>query len=102
MTKEELLAECGIMFSIHRRDIVGPARFDFIMPARFAMYKALRECGLSFPQIGKFMNRHHTTVMHGIDVCGDKMKAHPSYAKKVSRLIELATMKPVPYTPLAA
>ena len=103
MTKDQLLSKCSEMFDVKRHQIIGASHLKFIMPARFAMYKALRERGLSFPQIGDFMGgRHHTTIIDGVIVCERRMAADPDYAEKVNRLIELATTKDKPYIPLAA
>jgi chromosomal replication initiation ATPase DnaA len=43
----------------------GKERFAFLIPCRQHIMYALREYGLSLPQIGILMNRDHTTILHG-------------------------------------
>lgn len=45
-------------------DVLSRRRDKKTLAARFECYKALRGMGLSFPKIGKIMNRDHSTVCH--------------------------------------
>ncbi|MGB1214855.1 MAG: helix-turn-helix domain-containing protein [Pikeienuella sp.] len=48
--------------------IKGHSRKKEITKIRqYCMWKS-KQCGYSLNQIGNFLNRHHTTVMHGCDV----------------------------------
>ena len=54
---------------VEPRDILGDSRLTKIARARQAAMIACREmdwCGSapSFPTIGRWLNRHHTTVLH--------------------------------------
>lgn len=66
----------------HVRDIVRPAlirngvtwnqivreeRARYLIEARRDVYLALREAGLSLPEIGAIVRRHHTTVLHHLN-----------------------------------
>lgn len=84
----EVVEEASRLFHVHKRDIVGPYRFTFLMPARFALCKALRERGLSYPHIGRIMNRDHSTVIYAAGRAEYMMERDPHYADKVNRLIE--------------
>lgn len=54
-------------FDIHKRDIRGPSRLKrFAHPRQICMYLMRVILRLSFPQIGKFMNRDHSTAIHGV------------------------------------
>lgn len=86
--KNEIIAECCNLFDIHPRDLVGPTRFGFLMPARFAMYKALASRGWAYAQIGAFLNRDRTTVRHGITRAEYMARRDPDYADKVQHLID--------------
>lgn len=51
---------------ITEADILGPSRLrKFSNPRQFVMYLAHKR-GMSLPQIGRIMGRHHTTVLHGV------------------------------------
>lgn len=86
--KRELVAKCSEMFDVHPRDLLGPARFGFLIPARFALYKAMRIRGWSFAQIGRFMNRDHSTVIHGVARAEYIMARDEQYREKVQELVE--------------
>jgi len=51
---------------ITEADILGHCRArKFSNPRQFVMYLAHKR-GMSLPQIGRIMGRHHTTVLHGV------------------------------------
>lgn len=51
---------------ITEADILGHCRErKFSEPRQFVMYLAHKR-GMSLPQIGRIMGRHHTTVLHGV------------------------------------
>lgn len=88
--KHEIINECARLFDIHQRDIVSDARFGFLMPARFALYKALRLRGWSTSKIGHAIGgRDHSTILHGIKRAEYMMERNPQFAAIVQRLAEL-------------
>lgn len=89
MFKEQFIEETCRLFKIHPRDLVGPYRYQFLMPARFALAKALRLRGWTLPDIGKLMNRDHTSVIYQIQRAEYDMERNPGYAAKVQHLVEL-------------
>jgi len=94
--KTELLNCASEMFNIHPRDIIGPAKFGFLMPARFAVYKALHLRGWSYPRIAKFMGgRDHTTILHGVRRAEYMMGRDVLYADKVKTLSEMSFIEPL-------
>ena len=91
MLKEDLLKAAGKMFDVHPRDITGPSRFEFLLPVRFALYKALSLRGWTQARIGTFMNRDRSSVRYGIARAEHMMERDENFAVKVSML---AVMKP--------
>lgn len=85
----DVIDKASELFCVHRRDILGPYRYNFLMPARFALCKALRERGLSYPHIGRVMNRDHSTVIYAASRAEYLMERDSSYANKVQTLIDL-------------
>lgn len=89
--KVEFIQKAAALFYVHPRDLVGKARFKWLIPARFAAYKALRMRGWSYPRIAKLVgDRDHSSVMHGCDRAEYMMERDPEYAAKIN---ELATFK---------
>lgn len=35
--------------------------------ARYLLWAALRESGMTFPEIGGYLRRHHTTILHALN-----------------------------------
>ena len=69
-TRREFLArsitEAATAHGVAPHRVAGPDRDRPAAQARQDVYLALREAGWTLPQIGKAMNRDHTTVMSGI------------------------------------
>lgn len=53
-----------------------------------AMYLAREVTHASFPIIGKFFGRDHSTVMHACRIIAARMAAQPEFAEKVTELIQ--------------
>lgn len=85
----ELIGKASELFDVHRRDILGPYRYNFLMPARFALCKALRNRGMSYPHIGRVLERDHSTVIHAIRRADYMIERDTEFADKVRVLTEL-------------
>lgn len=60
-----VLAEVARGFGVSVEDIRGPSRTTVVATARMCACAVLREAtALSFPAIGRLVERDHTTVMH--------------------------------------
>lgn len=92
--KRELVRAIARTFDVCEKDVVGPAKFSFIMPARQALYKVLRMRGWTYADIGRFLRRDHTTIMSGCAHADRRMQDDPDYAEKVNRI---AAMQYIPY-----
>ena len=45
------------------KDMIGKGRHRHLCAARVELYRALRDQGWSYPAIGRFVHRDHTTVI---------------------------------------
>lgn len=86
--KKEIIAECCELFKVHQRDLLGPTRYAFLLPARFALYKALTARGWSHIQTADLMNRDRSTINNGLMRAEYMMERSPKYAEKVQHLID--------------
>lgn len=89
MFTQTLIDETCELFKVHPRDLMGDYRFKFLMPARFALAKALRLRGWSYPQIGKALGYHHTTALYRAREADYLMTRDTKFAEKVQRLASL-------------
>jgi len=62
MIVETVARETGVPFD----DIVGDGRDLRAVVARRVCYRRMRDQGVSLPEIGRLMQRHHTTVLHSL------------------------------------
>lgn len=69
MTAAGILAAVAAESGVSVEDIKGPSRLSVIVSARRIAARRLREAGLSYPAIGRFLGgRHHTSAMY---LCGE-------------------------------
>ena len=60
---EDKIDEICRMYGVERIHLFSRRRDKKVVEARKTAYWVLRNCGLSFPQIGKIMHKDHTTVL---------------------------------------
>lgn len=60
----ELVAE---LFALSPATLTSSRRERQVADARAVAQAAARSCGATLPAIGKYFDRHHTTVMHSVD-----------------------------------
>lgn len=99
IVRSELIRTCAVLFDVSPQDLISNSRIAAFIPARFAMYKAMRMRGLSFAQIGRMLKRDHKTVRYGVLRATDMMQSDTDYAAKVIRLsrtnVYIPTLFPV-------
>ncbi len=67
-TPEMVLDEVSEYFSIPVERIRGKARGkEVVLPRQVAEYIMRDLCSMSYPEIGKILGQHHTSVMYGIE-----------------------------------
>lgn len=86
----DIIKEVCRVFFIHERDLMGRYKFDFVVRARFALYKTLRLRGMTLPKIAEITGRHHTSVMNGLDRAEILMKTDPTFRARVEYLSSLS------------
>jgi chromosomal replication initiation ATPase DnaA len=87
--KKEIVNKCADLFGVTPQDLTGRKRRQFVTRARFALYKALRLRGWSYPMIGQFLGRDHATIMYGVRAAEELMRRDQWYADKVQTLVDL-------------
>jgi len=87
--KIRLLNKTSEVFDLSVTELAGNQRYKYLMPARFAMYKALRERAWSYPRIGKlFGGKDHSTIIHGVRRADYMIGKDADYAAKVKALMD--------------
>ena len=93
MSHAEIVKEAERLFKVHRRDILGSSRYGFVVQVRHAVFLALRLRGNSFPQVGRYLDRDHSTIIYGCRKAHAQMQIDPEYREKIKALVE---WKPTP------
>lgn len=82
---------CCKVFKVSRDEFMCRSRAAKLCEARFAAYYlGYLFTKNSLPNIGRYMGRDHTTIMHGRNQCLYRMKSDMDYAKKVQEAKEIA------------
>lgn len=89
MSYKDVIKEACRLFDVHERDLLGPAQFNFLIPARFAVCKALVDRGNSQSQVARWMNRNRTTVRNALIKASYLSQHNPEYRAKVKALTQL-------------
>lgn len=89
VTYKDLLREASYLFKVSQRDIDSKYKFDFILPARFAIWHALRTTGSTYAQIGRWFGRDHSTIINGVRRANEIMEYDHDYRAKVLTLTRL-------------
>jgi len=66
-------------YDMYWPEIVGPDRRKHLKLPRAEVYKCLRAFGWSYPKIGRFCKRDHTSIVHALQASGDHV---PQAAKR--------------------
>lgn len=87
--KTKIVKRASELFDVHPRDIAGGARYKFIMPARFAVWKALKDRGWSYVRIGRMFDRDHSTILHGVRKANYLAERDFTYAQQIEELTNM-------------
>jgi len=71
------------IFTRSRKSSVARAR-------QIAMYLCRRVCGMSFPRVGMFFERHHATVVHACTTVEARISGDVAFGVKVHSVREAA------------
>ena len=86
-TPEMVLNEVSEFYSIPVDRIKGKARGkEIVLPRQVAEYLMRELCSMSFPEIGKILGQHHTSVMYGIDKLAASMAENDTLRDTVNDL----------------
>ena len=74
------------LFGVCPTLVMGRNRSRRICRARYAIFAALRQQGMSYAKIGALTGRDHSTVIHGIKRAKKMTESDPVFARKLKRL----------------
>ena len=63
---ERILKRMCKLYKVTKKEVLGKSRKSWIVKARKACCKEMRLAGYTTTEIGHFLNRDHSTVVHHI------------------------------------
>lgn len=85
MSAKDIITKAGKAFGLTYADMIGKDRRAAFVHARAATSFALRARGMSYPQIGRCLNRDHSTIINYVTAHSSKLDS-PDFAKLVESL----------------
>lgn len=95
LTAEDVVAKVGETFGFTTEEILGDSRSKPIVKTRqVAMFCCREFLGMTYPQIGKAMNRDHSTVMHGCNQIREFVNGNDKLIEALRSAVEAAQAVP--------
>lgn len=89
VTVDKIFTAVYKKYGIKKEDIIGERRTKDIAQARHIAIYLIREItDMSFPGIGKILNRNHTTIISSIDTVEKKIISQQSFSMEIDELIK--------------
>lgn len=82
----EVIQKVAEIFKMQPSDIIGKDRHEVYIDARCAVALIMRERGLSYPQIGRFMDRDHSTIINLTKKAAMRIQRNPLILVALERL----------------
>lgn len=90
---QRIARQTAIVYGVSLRRMQSEERTHAVAEARqIAFYVIWRRTGSSLPEIGRFFNRDHTTVLHGVKKISDLVATRREIAAIVDALMEDMTL----------
>lgn len=87
VTKERIRAVVAEHYSVTEEDLRSPRRNkEFTLPRHIACYLIREMTGASFQLIGRFFDRDHTSIMHGISKIREEVSSDNQLAATIAFL----------------
>jgi chromosomal replication initiation ATPase DnaA len=94
---ESIIAVVAEETGVSRHDILGPwQNRDAINARQLVCWLARMTTRHSYPEIGRALNRDHTTVMYSVDRVNESMTNVVGFKQKADRILRLFTSPTVP------
>ncbi len=89
VTVDKIFTAVYKKYNIKKEDILGERRTKDIAQARhIAIYLIRQITDMSFPGIGKILNRNHTTIISSIETVEKKIISSQSFSMEIDELIK--------------
>jgi chromosomal replication initiator protein len=89
VTVDKIFTAVYKKYGIKKEDIIGERRTKDIAQARHIAIYLIREItDMSFPGIGKILNRNHTTIISSIETVEKKIISQQSFSMEMDELIK--------------
>lgn len=80
----DVLRVAGSIYGVDPEAIVGRSRSATVVRARVCAYRMLRRLGWSFPEIGRLVNRDHSSVLQTLKHHDGRVRARSFSAPEIT------------------
>jgi chromosomal replication initiator protein len=92
ITMRGILGSVASESSFHKASLVSSKRTHDLSKERFKCYYLMHKLtGCSISKISKFMNKDHTTVLHGLKRANHYYETDTNFARSIDRLLGVLT-----------
>lgn len=89
ITPAEIVRFVAHHYGVKVADLKGrDNRRSVAFPRQVAMYLIREILNLSFPEIGKFFSKHHSTVMYSVETITEQRRTNPSLDSTLTTFVE--------------
>lgn len=93
---DTLLSRAALLFGYHEEDLLKRGRTPRLVAARQAVMWAARYEGYGAVEIGRWMQRDHSTVLYGAAQAAGRADSDPEYAQLLRQLAGISEPAEVP------
>lgn len=89
MVVSDIIREAGSIFYVQPIKLKTECRERPVLLARNALCRALKTRGSTYMQIGRWLNKDHSTIIHSVKNADALMETDPDYYEKIGKLVKL-------------
>ncbi|MEF3692281.1 MAG: chromosomal replication initiator protein DnaA [Candidatus Moraniibacteriota bacterium] len=89
LTKKDIISAILNFFEITKDDLMSKSRKKKVaLPRQITMFLFKRELKMSYPEIGEYFNRDHTTALHAFNKISQEIKSNSKINNDIEHIIK--------------
>lgn len=89
LTKKDIISAVLSFFEISKEDLMSKSRKKKVaLPRQITMFLFKRDLKMSYPEIGEYFNRDHTTALHAFNKISQDIKSNTKINSDIEHIIK--------------
>ncbi|NCC70625.1 chromosomal replication initiator protein DnaA [bacterium] len=89
LTKKDIISAVLSFFEISKEDLMSKSRKKKVaLPRQITMFLFKRDLKMSYPEIGEYFNRDHTTALHAFNKISQDIKSNTKINNDIEHIIK--------------